>query len=130
MRMQKEEKVVLVLLFMALGSLAVAFWAFSPEESDTTSSSGIVSLEGSRSSFPTLEGRITRAESTKSGGNLILRLDTTPIPVFIPASAGAKELSTKLHEGKRVKITGTISQFQGEDELKVSHKSDVLLLGE
>jgi len=29
MRMQKEEKIVVVLLFMALGSLAAAFWAFS-----------------------------------------------------------------------------------------------------
>ena len=32
MRMQKEEKIVVVLLLMALGSLAVAFWAFGPEE--------------------------------------------------------------------------------------------------
>ena len=34
MRMQKEEKIVVVLLLMALGSLAVAFWAFSPEEGE------------------------------------------------------------------------------------------------
>ena len=32
MIMQKEEKVVFVLLLMALGSLAVAFWAFSSDD--------------------------------------------------------------------------------------------------
>jgi hypothetical protein len=38
MRMQKEEKIVVVLLLMALGSLAVAFWAFGPEEGELESS--------------------------------------------------------------------------------------------
>ena len=39
MRMQKEEKIVVVLLLMALSSLAVAFWAFAPDEDGLESSS-------------------------------------------------------------------------------------------
>ncbi|HRU74806.1 MAG: hypothetical protein WAV83_03245 [Methanothrix sp.] len=126
MRMQKEEKIVVILLFMALGSLAAAFWAFSPEEGNAPG--GSASLDGSRSSLITLEGRIISAENTRTGGNLILKLDSTAMPVFIPASAGAKELSARLRTGGRVRVTGTITSYQGEDELKVSRKADILLL--
>jgi len=128
MRMQKEEKIVVVLLFMALGSLAAAFWAFGPEESYTPASGELGSGENSRSSLITLDGRITRSENTRSGGNLILNLDSTATPVFIPASSGAKELSAQLQKDKRVRITGTINSYQGKDELKVSRKADVQLL--
>jgi len=128
MRMQKEEKIVVILLFMALGSLAPAFWAFSPEQSSSQASGNIDSPEVFRTSLIVLEGRITRAENTRTGGNLILNLDSTAMPIFIPASAGAKELSIQLERGKRVRITGTITSYQGEDELKVSRKTDVLLL--
>jgi hypothetical protein len=128
MRMQKEEKIVVVLLFMALGSLAAAFWAFSPEESYTPASGDMGSLEDSRSPLTTLDGRITSAENTRSGGNLILNLDSTAMSVFIPASSGAKELSAQLQKDARVRITGTINSYQGKDELKVSRKADVQLL--
>jgi hypothetical protein len=36
MSMQKEEKIAVVLLLMALGSLSVAFWAFYPDEVTAT----------------------------------------------------------------------------------------------
>jgi hypothetical protein len=128
MRMQKEEKIVVVLLFMALGSLAAAFWAFGPEESYTTASGDMGSGENSRSPLTTLDGRITSVENTRSGGNLILNLDSTAMSVFIPASSGAKELSAQLQKDARVRITGTINSYQGKDELKVSRKADVQLL--
>ena len=128
MRMQKEEKIVVVLLFMALGSLFAAFWAFSPVESDTPASGELATQDGSRSSLITLEGRITGAENTRSGGNLIINLDSTQMPVFIPASVGAKELSARLQTGGRVRVTGTINSYQGKDELKVSRRADVQML--
>jgi len=128
MRMQKEEKIVVVLLFMALGSLAAAFWAFGPEESYTTASGDMGSGEDSRSPLTTLDGRITSAENPRSGGNLILNLDSTAMSVFIPSSSGAKELSAQLQKDSRVRITGTINSYQGKDELKVSRKADVQLL--
>ena len=125
MRMQKEEKIVVVLLFMALGSLFAAFWAFSPVESDTPASGELATQDGSSSSLITLEGRITSAENTRSGGNLIINLDSNAMPVFIPASVGAKELSARLQTGGRVRVTGTINSYQGKDELKVSRRADV-----
>ena len=76
-----------------------------------------------------LEGLILEIEPTKSGGNLILKLDSTPMPVFIPASAGAAELNRQLHTGERIRISGTVSDFQGQEELKISRASDVQRLG-
>ena len=121
MRMQKEEKIVVVLLFMALGSLAVAFWAFGPEEGDADSDSAAAK----ENSLLSLEGLILEIKPTNTGGNLLLQLDSTAMPVFIPASAGAGELQEKLHAGDRIRVRGTVADFHGSEELKISRASDV-----
>jgi len=125
MRMQKEEKIVVVLLLMALGSLAVAFWAFAPEEGELESSPDSVSQKDAGLS---LEGLVLEIKPTKSGGNLLLKLDSTPLPIFIPASAGAKELQARIQAGDRVRIRGTVSVYQGKEELSVSRQADVQVL--
>ncbi len=119
MRMQKEEKIVVVLLLMALGSLAVAFWAFSPEEGNDDGAAA------KADSLLSLEGLILEMKPTNTGGNLLLRLDSTAMPVFIPAGAGAGELQEQLHAGDRIRIRGTIEDFHGSEELKISRASDV-----
>ncbi len=126
MWMQKEEKIVVVLLLMALGSLAVAFWAFSPEEGELKSSSDSVSQKDAGFS---VEGLVLEIKPTKSGGNLLLKLDSTHMPIFVPANAGATELLKQVHTGNRVKIRGTISQYQGKEELMVSRSTDVIVMG-
>ena len=125
MRMQKEEKIVVVLLLMALGSLAVAFWAFAPDEGELDSSSDSSSQKDASLS---VEGLLLEIKPTKSGGNLLLRLDVTELPIFIPAKAGAKELQSVIKAGDRVSIRGTVSAFQGKEELVVSRQSDVQVL--
>lgn len=119
MRMQKEEKIVVVLLFMALGSLAMAFWTFSPEEGDGD-------IAAAKKDAPlTLEGSVLEIKPTNTGGNLILRLDSTALPVFIPAGAGAGELREQLHAGDRIRVRGAVADFQGKEELKISRAADV-----
>ncbi|MDD1749308.1 MAG: hypothetical protein LUO89_05465 [Methanothrix sp.] len=124
MRMQKEEKIVVVLLLMALGSLAVAFWAFSPEDDLAGSTSDSTAQKQSTLS---VEGVVLEIKPTKSGGNLLLKLDATPLPIFIPAGSGAEEVQNKVHSGDRVKIKGTVSEFQGSEEIKVERARDVEL---
>jgi hypothetical protein len=126
MWMQKEERIVVVLLLMAFGSLAVAFWAFSPEDGDLESSSDFVSQKDAGFS---VEGMVLEIKPTKSGGNLLLKLDSTHMPIFVPASAGAEELQKQVQIGNRVKIRGTIYQYQGKEELKVSRAADVAVNG-
>ena len=121
MWMQKEEKIVVVLLLMALGSLAVAFWAFGPEEGGQDSSSDSVSQKDAGLS---VEGLVLEIKPTKSGGNLLLKLDSTPLPIFIPARAGAKEIQSRIHAGDQVRIRGTVSAFQGKEELVVFRQAD------
>jgi len=125
MRMQKEEKIVVVLLLMALGSLAVAFWAFGPEEGELDSSSDSVSQKDASLS---VEGLVLEIKPTKSGGNLLLKLDSTQLPIFIPARAGTEEIQARIQVGDRVKIRGTISTFQSNEELVVSRQTDVQVL--
>jgi|GEM_PF-135604 len=153
MRLAKEEKIVAVLLFMALGSLSVAFWAFSSEESSATGSG----LSGSFSSFGTdsslseasssafrrassgsqvrqaeaggesvsLAGKITELKRTESGGHLLIRLNSTPLPVFVPANGGAEELAGVLSKGDTVRVKGILREYLGQEEIEVSRSADV-----
>ena len=118
MRMQKEEKIVVVLLLMALGSLAVAFWAFGPEEVATA---GATQKDAGLS----VEGLVLEMSPTKSGGNLLLRLDSTPLSIFVPASAGAGEVQGEIKPGDRVRVKGTVEEYQGTEELKVARAGDI-----
>jgi len=127
MRMQKEEKIVVVLLLMALGSLAVAFWAFAPDDGQTDSSYDSVSQKDAGTSI-FVDGIVLEIKPTKSGGNLLLKLDATELPVFIPAKAGAKELQSGIRAGDRVSIRGTVSIYQGSEELVVSRQADIQVL--
>jgi len=123
MRMQKEEKIAAVLLLMALGSLAVAFWSFGPEDGASDSSS-VAEKDTSLS----VQGQVLEVKPTKSGGNLLLKLDSTPMSIFIPASAGAGEVQNKVKPGERVLIRGSVSEYQGEEELKVARAADVQVI--
>jgi DNA/RNA endonuclease YhcR with UshA esterase domain len=125
MRMQREEKVVVVLLLMALGSLAVAFWAFDPEDDDLA---GVKDSDSGMKEEASLsvEGLVLEKKPTKSGGNLIIMLDSTPLPVFISSKAGAKEIQDKVNIGDRVRIKGAVSSFQGIKEITVDRAKDVV----
>jgi len=128
MRMQKEEKIVVVLLLMALGSLAVAFWAFAPDGGEQDSSFGTQSQKDASFSTSILEGRVLEIKPTRSGGNLLLKLDDSETDIFVPAKAGAKELLSRIKAGDRLSVRGTISSYQGSEELVVSSQKDVQVL--
>ncbi|MDM7912956.1 MAG: hypothetical protein QUS09_07655 [Methanotrichaceae archaeon] len=119
MRMQKEEKIVVVLLLMALGSLTVASWAFSPEE--TEESTG----QAKEDSQISLEGIVLEIKPTKTGGHLLIKLDTTQMPVFVPREAGVDEVQRRVNTGDRVRVKGMVAEFGGKEELKVSRAADI-----
>lgn len=128
MRMQKEEKIVVVLLLMALGSLAVAFWAFAPDSGEHDSFFGSQSQKDASSSTSIIEGRILQIKPTRSGGNLLIKLDDSETDIFVPAKAGAKELLSRIKAGDRLSVRGTISSYQDSEELVVSSQKDVRVL--
>jgi hypothetical protein len=125
--MQKEEKIVVVLLLMALGSLGVAFWAFAPYDGEQGSSFGSES-QMSASSGICIEGRVLEIKPTRTGGNLLLKLDGSEMDIFVPAKAGAKELLSRIKVGDRLSVGGMRSSYQGSEELVVSRQTDVQVL--
>jgi hypothetical protein len=122
MRMQKEEKIVVVLLFMALGSLAVASWAFGPEETEG------ITVQAKEDSQISLEGIVLEINPTKTGGHLIIKLDSTQMPVFVPRDAGVEDLLHRLRQGDKVRITGIPKDFHGQQEIEVAKPGDVNVL--
>jgi len=109
MRMQKEEKIVVVLLFMALGSLSVAFWAMGDLDSSEV----------------TVEGIVESIQSTMSGGHLIIRLDSTEMPIFVSSRCGAEMVKEKVQRGDRVEVVGEVSEYRDRDEIVVKGPMDV-----
>ncbi len=120
MRMQKEEKTVVVLLFMALGSLSVAFWAF---DFGDDLQEGIVSA-GDEARI-SVEGLVIEMNPTKSGGNLIMNLDSTPLPVFVPRDSGAKEILGRISLGDRIQVNGVLWEYNGNKEIKLERAEDL-----
>jgi hypothetical protein len=120
MRMQKEEKIIAVLLLMALGSLAVAFWAFGTEDrlQDVTASS-------KKEASISIEGLVMEMKPTKSGGNLIIQLDSTPLAVFVSRDSGAKEIQSRVDLGNRIRVKGSLVEFNGRKEIKLEKSGDL-----
>jgi hypothetical protein len=116
MRMQKEEKIVVVLLFMALGSLAVASWAFPPPDKSPPET-------------PTDElravGKVVEMSPTKTGGHLMIQLDSLDKPIFVPSDSGASQVQGRIRPGDRVAVRGKVSIFGGREEIRVSSPSDI-----
>ena len=130
MMMQKEEKVVFVLLLMALGSLAVAFWAFSPDDGESGSISSSVVQAGQEDvgQFASVEGTVVDLKPTKTGGHLLIKIDSTPDPIFLSRMAGAEKLSGVIKKGDRITAKGMQRDYQGQREIEVSRLSDIQIL--
>jgi DNA/RNA endonuclease YhcR with UshA esterase domain len=116
MRLQKEEKMALVLLLMALFSLAVAAWTMGGFEQSTTAKAdpGV-----------SVEGAVLEISPTKSGGNLILRIDSTPVTIFVPQDSGAQDVMDRVYVGDRIRVKGRPADFQGSEEIKVDRARDI-----
>ena len=113
--MQKEEKVVVVLLLMALGSLAVASWGlgdFEPGPEEV----GIVA-----------EGTVGWIQTT-AGDHLIIRLHSSEMPIFVSQDSGAELLAGRIAKGDRVRAKGEIAWYGGRREIAVQRAADVEVL--
>ena len=123
--MEKEEKIIAILLAMAILSLAVAYFTYIPGElsgnieplSDSTTLGEKVFVEG-----PVLNKKMTY-----SGDHLILKVDHEGemITVFVPNNKGAKDIGKELDVNDMVHIAGILDEYEGELEIIVKDKKDV-----
>ena len=129
--MEKEEKVVAVLLVMAILSLGVAYVTFFQNDDGSVSNGALQLTEQSAiGDFVYLEGSILNKKFTFKGDHLLLSIDhgQNVVKIFIPNDKGALEVDNLVNENEYVRIQGTLDEYQGEREVVVNSKNDVIVL--
>ena len=117
--MQKEEKVVVVLLVMATLSLIVAYFGFSTQTQ-------AYSKDSKLGEQVYVEGVVLSKQMTRTGDNLILTLSNLNIKVFVPRDSGAKEIYDAVKTGDSVRVTGKVQEYKNSRELVVGSAGDVV----
>lgn len=131
--MEKEEKVMVLLLFMTLTSLMTAFLCFGSEltvsEQDTGEEARNYTKEAGEGEKVFLEAEVLSKRFTYTGEHLLLQVDSNSeiLSVFIPKTAGAEALNLSIREGDFISLTGTVSEYEGKREIKVERKEDIFL---
>lgn len=132
--MEKEEKVMVLLLFMTLTSLMTAYLFFGPELTASGQEAGEEVKQYTRESGEGekvfLEAQVLSKRLTYTGGHLLLQVDCNSevLSVFIPKTAGAEALNNSIQKGDFISVTGTVSEYEGKREIKVERKEDILLV--
>lgn len=131
--MEKEEKVVVVLLVMALFSLSTAYLLFGQELAGAGQPSDRKVLQYTHESEVgekvSLDAEVLSKRFTYTGDHLLLEVnfDSEVLSVFIPKTAGAEALNGLINEGDFISITGIVSEYEGEKEIRVERKEDITL---
>ncbi len=131
--MEKEEKVMVLLLFMTLSSLMTAYLCFGSELADAGQKTGGEARQYTRESSAGdkvfLEAEVLSKQFTYTGEHLLLQVDCNSevLSVFIPKTAGAEALNMSIRKGDFISLTGTVSEYEGKREIKVERKEDILL---
>lgn len=131
--MEKEEKVMVLLLFMTLFSLMTAYLCFGSELADAGQKTGGEARQYTRESSSGdkvfLEAEVLSKRFTYTGEHLLLQVDCNSevLSVFIPKTAGAEALNMSIRKGDFISLTGTVSEYEGKREIKVERKEDILL---
>ncbi|WP_319508085.1 OB-fold nucleic acid binding domain-containing protein [uncultured Methanolobus sp.] len=126
--MEKEEKIVVILLCMALLSLTIAYATFySGGDGSSMGEFSSFSLPGEDVQF---EGDVLSKSFTYTGGHLLMDIDygSGVVKVFVPSNNGANEIDSHINENDHVLITGTVDEYEGELEVVVQSSGDVNLL--
>ena len=129
--MEKEEKIVAVLLTMAILSLGVAYVTFFQNDDNSTGNDAIQLTElSSVGDLVYFEGSILSKKYTFKGDHLLLSVDydDNVIKVFIPNNNGAVDIDNMVNENDHVRIQGTLDEYQDELEVVVQSKNDVKAL--
>ncbi len=115
---QKEEKIVAVLLVMAVLSLIIGYFGFVPTLAAYSSDSKI----GER---VFVEGTVLSKEMTAKGDNLILLISNLNVKVFISKDNGAKEVYDSVKAGDNIRIEGKIAEYMNAREIVVDSAKDI-----
>lgn len=125
--MEKEEKVVIILLSMVFLSLSISYLVFFESGDSDAAVFSSSSLPGEN---VFVEGTVVSKRLTYSGDHLILMVDSVsgPVKVFVPSGNGARTIDSLLNDDSKVHIFGKVDEYEGELELVVQKVNDVTVL--
>ena len=129
--MEKEEKIVAVLLAMAILSLGVAYVTFFQNAGEGIGSDALQLTElSSVGDVVYLEGTILSKKFTFTGDHLLLSVDydQNVVKIFIPNNNGASDVDILVNENDYVRIQGILDEYEGEREVVVQSKNGVTVL--
>lgn len=123
--LQKEERIIVVLLIVSLAALSIFYLlpAAKGEAPEYSNNSKI----GER---VYASGVVSAKQPTKTGENLIVELNSnsTKIKLFIPRSAGAKEIANRIKIGDRIRAYGVVQEYKGVREVVISSADEVMVM--
>jgi|LGVE01.1.fsa_nt_gb DNA/RNA endonuclease YhcR with UshA esterase domain len=125
--LQKEEKITVILMVMALLVLIIAYFGVIVDSMETSQYSE-QSATGDR---VVLHGDVVGKKGTFTGDHLILTVDSegSRVKVFIHCDNGAEKVNNIIDIADTVEVTGTLEEYQGKKEIVVEQPGDVKLLG-
>ena len=122
--MQKEEKVVVVLLVMILLSLCILYIVL-PRPEGIIDRAMLFSRESNVGEEVYVEGVVFEKQVTE-GDHLILWIGPQKTKVFISHDAGAAEVAKMIEMGDLVRIYGIVTEYKGEIEIDVKSEAHVI----
>ena len=122
--MQKEEKVVVVLLVMILLSLFILYIVL-PKPEDIMDRAILFSRDSNVGDEVYVEGVVFNKQVTV-GDHLILWIGPEKTKVFISQDVGAAEVAKMIEIGDLVRIYGIVTEYKGEIEIDVKSEAHVI----
>ncbi|WP_292352582.1 OB-fold nucleic acid binding domain-containing protein [Methanomethylovorans sp. PtaU1.Bin093] len=123
---EREEKVMIVLLMMVLLSLSIAYVTFYQDVAQIQE----LSTSSRPGEMVYLEGIVASERFTNTGDHLLIDVEhgSETIKVFVSRDKGAKEIASIIGENNKVRVTGEVQEYQGELEIVVQDVSGIELL--
>ncbi len=125
--LQKEEKITIILMVMALLVLIIVYFGFIADSVETSR----YSERSNTGDWVVLHGDVVGIKETITGDHLILTVDSegNRVKVFIHCNNGAEKVNNIINIADTVEVTGTVEEYQGEIEIVVEQPGDVKILG-
>ncbi|MDF1557112.1 MAG: nucleotide-binding protein [ANME-2 cluster archaeon] len=120
---QKEEKITLVLLGMALLVLIIAYFGFIAGSFDHS----VYSEESDIGDRVLLQGQVVGKRGTFTGDHLILTVDHKDglVKVFINRNNGAAKVNDTVDIADSVEVKGILDEYEGDKEIIVEGPGDI-----
>ena len=124
--LQKEEKITIVLMIMALMVLIIAYFGFIANDAEPSEYSDKSQIGDNI----ILHGEVVGKRGTFTGDHLILTVDVdnSLTKVFIHRNNGAGQVNRSVNAADHVEIIGIVDEYEGDKEIIVDRPENIRIL--